>query len=171
MLVLYSPVVLIEVVKHETESFIGIIFNLEVSSFMDDTIKHVVMCNGALWSSCGTPITTEHRPLGLIGGDGWRRGEGNRELWEAGADLGATGGVHRNPRGWRTRDEYQPYFVLGDLWECFKEWSAYGAGVPLRLNDSDSVVRYYVPYLSGTPTNQSAGRSELLVGILIDAKD
>ncbi|KAK9060025.1 hypothetical protein SSX86_020729 [Deinandra increscens subsp. villosa] len=51
--------------------------------------------------------------------------------------------------GWRTCDEYQPYFVLGDLWESFKEWSAYGAGVPLVLNDSDSVVQYYVPYLSG----------------------
>lgn len=45
--------------------------------------------------------------------------------------------------------EFQPYFVLGDLWEAFKEWSAYGAGVPLVLNDSDSVVQYYVPYLSG----------------------
>lgn len=45
--------------------------------------------------------------------------------------------------------ELQPYFVLGDLWDSFKEWSAYGAGVPLILNDSDSVVQYYVPYLSG----------------------
>lgn len=52
-------------------------------------------------------------------------------------------------RGWRTQEECQPYFVLGDLWESFKEWSAYGAGVPLILNDSDSVVQYYVPYLSG----------------------
>lgn len=53
-------------------------------------------------------------------------------------------------RGWRTCDvEFQPYFVLGDLWESFKEWSAYGAGVPVLLNDSDSVVQYYVPYLSG----------------------
>ncbi|XP_076938357.1 uncharacterized protein LOC143606483 [Bidens hawaiensis] len=51
--------------------------------------------------------------------------------------------------GWRSSDDYQPYFVLGDLWEAFKEWSAYGAGVPLILNDSDSVVQYYVPYLSG----------------------
>lgn len=54
--------------------------------------------------------------------------------------------------GWRTCDDVecnQPYFVLGDLWESFKEWSAYGAGVPLILNDSDSVVQYYVPYLSG----------------------
>lgn len=53
-------------------------------------------------------------------------------------------------RGWRTcGEEFQPYFVLDDLWESFKEWSAYGAGVPLILNDCDSVVQYYVPYLSG----------------------
>lgn len=52
--------------------------------------------------------------------------------------------------GWRTSDaEYQPYFVLGDLWESFKEWSAYGAGVPLILDDTDSVIQYYVPFLSG----------------------
>ncbi|ONK81771.1 uncharacterized protein A4U43_C01F32710 [Asparagus officinalis] len=53
-------------------------------------------------------------------------------------------------RGWRTCDvEYRPYFTLGDLWESFKEWSAYGAGVPLVLNGSDCVIQYYVPYLSG----------------------
>ena len=52
-------------------------------------------------------------------------------------------------RGLRTCDvEFQPYFNLSDLWESFKEWSAYGAGVPLVLNGSDSVVQYYVPYLS-----------------------
>lgn len=45
--------------------------------------------------------------------------------------------------------EFQPYFVLGDLWESFREWSAYGAGVPLVFNDNDSVVQYYVPFLSG----------------------
>lgn len=45
--------------------------------------------------------------------------------------------------------EFQPYFILGDLWESFREWSAYGAGVPLLLHDNDSVVQYYVPYLSG----------------------
>ncbi|KAJ4840301.1 hypothetical protein Tsubulata_049468 [Turnera subulata] len=53
-------------------------------------------------------------------------------------------------RGLRTCDvEFQPYFTLGDLWESFKEWSAYGAGVPLILNGSNRVVQYYVPYLSG----------------------
>ncbi|KAK6930233.1 Protein of unknown function DUF789 [Dillenia turbinata] len=45
--------------------------------------------------------------------------------------------------------EVNPYFVLGDLWESFKEWSVYGAGVPLVLNGSESVIQYYVPYLSG----------------------
>lgn len=44
--------------------------------------------------------------------------------------------------------EFQSYFTLNDLWESFREWSAYGAGVPLVLNSSDSVVQYYVPYLS-----------------------
>ncbi|KAK8692675.1 hypothetical protein V6N13_070282 [Hibiscus sabdariffa] len=53
-------------------------------------------------------------------------------------------------RGWRTcAVEFQPYFTLGDLWESFKEWSAYGAGVPLVLDGNDGVVQYYVPYLSG----------------------
>ncbi|KAJ4713443.1 Protein of unknown function (DUF789) [Melia azedarach] len=53
-------------------------------------------------------------------------------------------------RGWRTCDiEFQPYFRLGDLWESFREWSVYGAGVPLVLDGSDCVVQYYVPYLSG----------------------
>ncbi|CAI8605041.1 unnamed protein product [Vicia faba] len=56
----------------------------------------------------------------------------------------------RNSRSFRTcSEEVPPYFVLGDLWESFREWSAYGAGVPLVLNDKDSVVQYYVPYLSG----------------------
>ncbi|KAI4347207.1 hypothetical protein L6164_008040 [Bauhinia variegata] len=51
---------------------------------------------------------------------------------------------------WKTCDvEYQSYFTLNDLWESFKEWSAYGAGVPLELDQSESVVQYYVPYLSG----------------------
>ncbi|XP_027100171.1 uncharacterized protein [Coffea arabica] len=63
-------------------------------------------------------------------------------------------------RGWRTCDvEFQPYFVLGDLWDSFREWSAYGAGVPLILNDSDGVVQYYVPYLSGIQLYGDSSRS------------
>ena len=41
-----------------------------------------------------------------------------------------------------------PYFILGDLWESFDEWSAYGVGVPITLKDQEVVVQYYVPYLS-----------------------
>lgn len=40
------------------------------------------------------------------------------------------------------------YFTLGDLWNCYDEWSAYGAGVPVALNNDETLVQYYVPYLS-----------------------
>ncbi|CAN8266985.1 unnamed protein product [Cochlearia groenlandica] len=46
-------------------------------------------------------------------------------------------------------DKLVPYFVLGDIWESFAEWSAYGTGVPLVLNNKDQVIQYYVPSLSG----------------------
>ncbi|KAJ1387744.1 hypothetical protein SESBI_39732 [Sesbania bispinosa] len=64
-------------------------------------------------------------------------------------------------RGWKTCDvEYQSYFALNDLWESFKEWSAYGAGVPLLLDQRESVVQYYVPYLSAIQLyGQSAKKS------------
>ncbi|GAA0185233.1 hypothetical protein LIER_32521 [Lithospermum erythrorhizon] len=52
-------------------------------------------------------------------------------------------------RQWKKGEDLSPYYILGDLWESFREWSAYGAGVPLVLNGSDSVIQYYVPYLSG----------------------
>ncbi|WOG83827.1 hypothetical protein DCAR_0103005 [Daucus carota subsp. sativus] len=55
-----------------------------------------------------------------------------------------------NVRGRRSREAVkQPFYCLGDLWESLKEGSAYGAGVPLVLNESDSIMQYYVPYLSG----------------------
>ncbi|XP_057954320.1 uncharacterized protein LOC131148557 [Malania oleifera] len=40
------------------------------------------------------------------------------------------------------------YLTLGDLWSCFDEWSAYGAGVPIVLSSGETLVQYYVPYLS-----------------------
>ncbi|URE17634.1 hypothetical protein MUK42_11494 [Musa troglodytarum] len=53
-------------------------------------------------------------------------------------------------KGWKTCDvKFKPYFALSDLWESFKEWSAYGVGVPLLLHGNDSVIQYYVPFLSG----------------------
>ncbi|XP_058755979.1 uncharacterized protein LOC131629200 [Vicia villosa] len=42
----------------------------------------------------------------------------------------------------------KPYFVLEDLWECFKEWSAYGVNVPLTLSDHEHVIQYFAPYIS-----------------------
>ncbi|MFS8031206.1 hypothetical protein Hanom_Chr17g01543091 [Helianthus anomalus] len=39
------------------------------------------------------------------------------------------------------------FFTLGDLWSCFDEWSAYGAGVPIKADD-ETIIQYYVPYLS-----------------------
>ncbi|CAH1424086.1 unnamed protein product [Lactuca virosa] len=42
------------------------------------------------------------------------------------------------------------FFTLEDLWNCFDEWSAYGAGVPINVDDAgdETIVQYYVPYLS-----------------------
>ncbi|CAN4104931.1 unnamed protein product [Withania somnifera] len=40
------------------------------------------------------------------------------------------------------------YFTLGDLWNCYDEWSAYGAGVPIKTDSGETLVQYYVPYLS-----------------------
>ncbi|XAR65541.1 hypothetical protein NMG60_11009694 [Bertholletia excelsa] len=49
------------------------------------------------------------------------------------------------------------YFTLGDLWDCYDEWSAYGTGTPVVLNNGDTVDQYFVPYLSAIQiyTNQS----------------
>jgi len=42
-------------------------------------------------------------------------------------------------KGWRDSEaKSMPFFSLGDLWESFNEWSAYGAGVPIVLNRSDT---------------------------------
>ncbi|CAA7046411.1 unnamed protein product [Microthlaspi erraticum] len=60
----------------------------------------------------------------------------------------------RERRGGSSDSELQQpcYFVLGDVWESFAEWSAYGTGVPLSLNSNnnnkDRVFQYYVPSLS-----------------------
>ncbi|XP_073039751.1 uncharacterized protein [Primulina eburnea] len=40
------------------------------------------------------------------------------------------------------------YFMLGDLWNSFGEWSAYGAGVPVTADDGKNLDQYFVPYLS-----------------------
>ncbi|XP_059647242.1 uncharacterized protein LOC132293687 [Cornus florida] len=50
------------------------------------------------------------------------------------------------------------YFTLGDLWDCYKEWSAFGVGTPVVLNNGEDVVQYYAPYLSAIQiyTNKSS---------------
>ncbi|KAL5581942.1 hypothetical protein UlMin_014384 [Ulmus minor] len=40
------------------------------------------------------------------------------------------------------------FFTLADLWNCYDEWSAYGAGVPIAMDNDETLVQYYVPYLS-----------------------
>ncbi|CAI8610712.1 unnamed protein product [Vicia faba] len=55
----------------------------------------------------------------------------------------------KSSRRWKTKEaDLLPYYVLGDLWDSFKEWSAYGAGVPLVLNGNESVTQYYNVSLS-----------------------
>ncbi|XP_019197397.1 PREDICTED: uncharacterized protein LOC109191264 isoform X2 [Ipomoea nil] len=55
-----------------------------------------------------------------------------------------------NVRGQRTREAgANAFFCLEDLWESFQEWSVYGVGVPLLLNEKDQIIQYYVPFLSG----------------------
>lgn len=43
---------------------------------------------------------------------------------------------------------------LEDLWESFKEWSAYGPGVPLVLNGSDSVIQLFANTSRPTSRNK-----------------
>uniref|UniRef100_A0A0A8Y954 Uncharacterized protein n=1 Tax=Arundo donax TaxID=35708 RepID=A0A0A8Y954_ARUDO len=52
---------------------------------------------------------------------------------------------------WRQSDadDPLPFFILGDLWDAFRECSAYGTAVPIVLNGcTDGIVQYYVPNLS-----------------------
>jgi len=52
-------------------------------------------------------------------------------------------------RLWHPWDrEKVEFFTLADLWNCYDEWSAYGAGVPITLDNGETLVQYYVPYLS-----------------------
>jgi len=52
-------------------------------------------------------------------------------------------------RLWNPCDrETVEYFTLSDLWNCFNEWSAYGVGVPINFKNEETLVQYYVPYLS-----------------------
>ncbi|KAG4911083.1 hypothetical protein AAZX31_20G202100 [Glycine max] len=50
------------------------------------------------------------------------------------------------------------YFTLKDLWDCYYEWSAFGAGIPMILENGDTLVQYYAPYLSATQIYISKSR-------------
>ncbi|PQM33759.1 imidazole glycerol phosphate synthase hisHF chloroplastic [Prunus yedoensis var. nudiflora] len=59
---------------------------------------------------------------------------------------------------WRTHEpELHPYFVLGDLWESFKDWSAYGAWVTKYVGIS-ILRRFLYPKanLTKKPTERKA---------------
>ncbi|OIW03553.1 hypothetical protein TanjilG_30973 [Lupinus angustifolius] len=53
------------------------------------------------------------------------------------------------------------FFSPKDLWDCYYEWSAYGVGAPVMLENGVRVVQYYVPYLSAIQiyTNKSVAAS------------
>ncbi|KAM7275603.1 hypothetical protein ACFE04_017469 [Oxalis oulophora] len=60
------------------------------------------------------------------------------------------------------------YFTLRDLWNSYDEWSAYGAGVPININEENTtLVQYYVPYISAiqiftsNPPNNSSLREDM----------
>ncbi|KAH0707041.1 hypothetical protein KY289_012117 [Solanum tuberosum] len=61
----------------------------------------------------------------------------------------------------KEREEIE-YFTLADLWNCFDEWSAYGAGVPIRLDSGETLVQYYVPYLSAIQIFTSSSSVSIL---------
>merc|ERR1712187_163613 len=41
-----------------------------------------------------------------------------------------------------------PYIFLSDLWNIFKEWSAFGVAVPLKLPGGAECEQCFIPYLS-----------------------
>lgn len=60
-------------------------------------------------------------------------------------------------------------FTLKELWDCYNEWSAYGVGVPVMLENGDTVVHYYIPYLSAMQiyTNKSVAASRYVVNNVV----
>lgn len=104
-------------------------------------------------STSSSPLLLPPSPAGNLG----------RFLEFTSPSVPAQGFSKTSVRGRRNRDgaDLCPYFNLEDLWESFAEWSAYGAGVPLVLNGGDSVVQYYVPYLSALQIYVDSSRSTL----------
>ena len=55
---------------------------------------------------------------------------------------------------------------MDDLWNCFDEWSAYGVVVSIALNNGETLVQYYVPYLSAIQIFTSNPFSQLFQVLL-----
>ncbi|KAL3821505.1 hypothetical protein ACJIZ3_007410 [Penstemon smallii] len=54
------------------------------------------------------------------------------------------------------------YFTLGNFWNSFDEWSAYGAGVPIiNSDDGQNLIQYFVPYLSAIQIFTSTSTSSV----------
>ncbi|CAN8311127.1 unnamed protein product [Cochlearia groenlandica] len=63
-------------------------------------------------------------------------------------EIRGLNGLWHNHNPIREREKVE-FFRLSDLWDCYDEWSAYGASVPIHMpNNGESLVQYYVPYLS-----------------------
>ncbi|XP_009770898.1 uncharacterized protein LOC107759236 [Nicotiana tabacum] len=66
-------------------------------------------------------------------------------------------------RLWHPKEKEEiEYFTLADLWNCYDEWSAYGAGVPIKLDSGETLVQYYVPYLSAIQIFTSSSSVSIL---------
>ena len=48
--------------------------------------------------------------------------------------------------------------LLGDLWEAYREWSAFGMAVPLTLLDGSECEQCFIPYLSSLHIYEGRGR-------------
>ncbi|CAN8235106.1 unnamed protein product [Cochlearia groenlandica] len=48
----------------------------------------------------------------------------------------------------QVKEEKIEYFRLSDLWDFYDELSAYGFGSKVDLNNGETIMQYYVPYLS-----------------------
>lgn len=66
------------------------------------------------------------------------------------------------------------YFNLGDLWNCYDEWSVYGVGCPFidGINSDRISVQYFIPYLSAIQvyTDKSIPRIQRRDDIIMDGE-
>ncbi|KAM0030356.1 hypothetical protein Hdeb2414_s0018g00536181 [Helianthus debilis subsp. tardiflorus] len=52
--------------------------------------------------------------------------------------------VEANYNGLKNKEDIK----LQDVWEAYDEWSSCGVGISVILESGESIVQYYVPYLS-----------------------